>query len=275
MRIVGFSGKSGTGKSFVSAELSGRLGIEAIIDDGLLIYRGNIVAGRSSKKEPTMLGAVKTAVFTDDGHRDEVAKAVKDLGIESVMVIGTSDRMVDRICERLSLGLPDEHIHIEDVSTPEAIEKASRLRTTAGTHIIPAPTMQVRKQFSGYFLDPRKGFRKDEQGRGQSSEKTLVRPTYSYMGDFTISDKVISDIVGFAAADDPDISDVIWVASNNSEDGMYIRIIIRCWYGRKVKDAALRLQAMARRMVSEMTAFNILGIEVEVREFNMKTEKTA
>ncbi len=274
MRIVGFSGKSGTGKSFASAELCGRLGIEAVIDDGLFIVKGNIVAGTSAKKQPTRLGAVKTAIFTDDAHRDEVAAAIAASGVSSLMVIGTSDRMVDEICSRLGLGQPEEHIHIEDVSSPEQIKKAVRLRSSAGTHIIPAPTMQVKKQFSGYFLDPRKGFRKDEQGKGLSSEKTLVRPTYSYMGDFEISDKVISDIVSYTAKNDDAISDVIWVASNNEEDGLYIRIILRCRYGRPVKESARALQEKVWQAVSQMTAFNILGIEVEVREFNMKNEKT-
>ncbi len=275
MRIIGFSGKSGTGKSFASAELCGKLGIEAVIDDGLFIEKGNIIAGISAKKQPTRLGAVKTAIFTDEKHRSSVSGAIRESGITSIMVIGTSDRMVDEICERLEIGKPDEYIHIEDVSTPEQIEKARRLRASAGTHIIPAPTMQVKKQFSGYFLDPRKGFRKDEHGKGQSSEKTLVRPTYSYMGDFVISDKVISDIVEHLAKDEEAVSDVLWVASTNGEDGMYIRIIIRGWYGAAVRKAAESLQKRVWQAVSYMTAFNILGIEVEIREFNMKNEKSA
>lgn len=269
MRITGFSGKSGSGKSFISAELCARNGIEAMIDDGLLICRGRIIAGRSAKKQATLIGAVKTAIFTDDDHCSQVSSAIKNSDIESLMVIGTSDKMVNQICQRLDIGMPAEYIHIEDVSTPEQIEKARKRRKNAGTHVIPAPTMEVKKQFSGYFLDPRKVFRKDSKGE-VSGEKTVVRPTFSYMGDFQISDKVISDIVTLTAAKIEGISDIVWVASDNSEEGMYLRILLRCPYGTPVKKAALALQKQAGDMISAMTAFNILGIEAEVREFTMK-----
>ena len=47
MRVVSFTGKSGTGKSFQATALAQRRGFDAIIDDGLLIYKGQIVAGTS------------------------------------------------------------------------------------------------------------------------------------------------------------------------------------------------------------------------------------
>ena len=50
MEIISFTGKSGTGKSYQAVGLSRRLRADAIIDDGLLIYKGQIVAGTSAKK---------------------------------------------------------------------------------------------------------------------------------------------------------------------------------------------------------------------------------
>ena len=50
MKIVSFTGKSGTGKSYQATALAQRRGFDAIIDDGLLIYKGQIVAGTSAKK---------------------------------------------------------------------------------------------------------------------------------------------------------------------------------------------------------------------------------
>ena len=270
MKVTGFSGKSGSGKSYISSELCGRLGIDAMIDDGLLISRGNILAGISAKKQDTRMGAVKTALFTSEEHRVAVRDALRELSPGALMVIGTSDKMVGIICERLEIPQPSEYIHIEDVSSADQIERASKMRSEAGTHIIPAPTMQVRKQFSGYFLDPKKSFRKDGQEE-QHGEKTVVRPTYSYMGDFEISEKVISDIVLICASGISGITDVVWTASTNADEGMYIRTIIRCAWPCAVKTAALTLQRKICDAVSAMTAFNILGIEIEVREFYMKS----
>ena len=44
MKVASFTGKSGTGKSFQATALAQRRGFDAIIDDGLLIYKGQIVA---------------------------------------------------------------------------------------------------------------------------------------------------------------------------------------------------------------------------------------
>ena len=46
MKIIGFVGPSGTGKSHHALVVAYDEKIEAIIDDGLLIYRNRIVAGR-------------------------------------------------------------------------------------------------------------------------------------------------------------------------------------------------------------------------------------
>ena len=34
------------------------------------------------------------------------------------------------------------------------MEEARRIRTTQGKHVIPVPTFEIKKDFSGYILDP-------------------------------------------------------------------------------------------------------------------------
>ena len=63
MEIISFTGKSGTGKSYQAVGLSRRLRADAIIDDGLLIYKGRIVAGRSAKACASKAAAMRTALF--------------------------------------------------------------------------------------------------------------------------------------------------------------------------------------------------------------------
>ena len=58
MEIISFTGKSGTGKSYQATKLCVTMNIDAIIDDGLLIYKGQIVAGTSAKKGSTKAGGV-------------------------------------------------------------------------------------------------------------------------------------------------------------------------------------------------------------------------
>ena len=51
--VMALVGESGTGKSFKSKLLAQKYGIDAIIDDGLLIQNDKILGGRSAKTEKT------------------------------------------------------------------------------------------------------------------------------------------------------------------------------------------------------------------------------
>ena len=101
MRIYGLIGKSGTGKSYQAVNLCRDRNIESIIDDGLYIYKTSSIFGVSAKMSPTIIGAIKTALFTEESHCAEVIQAIEDTRPDSVLVIGTSDGMVARIAKRL------------------------------------------------------------------------------------------------------------------------------------------------------------------------------
>lgn len=273
MKIYGLSGKSGTGKSYNAIELCSKLGIEAIIDDGLFIHTGRILAGTSAKKQRTKIRAIKTAIFEDDqSHAEEVSAAIKRTAPESILVLGTSDRMVDIIAGRLGLGEVSEYIHIEDITTAAQRNKAHEMREHSGMHVIPAPTLQVRKQFSGYFLDPKRSFRKtrDELG-ADAGEKTVVRPKYSYFGRFEISEKVISDIIGYAVLRTPGAAQLILASSSaDADNNLYIRAAVNVEWGCRIRSVAAELQREIIAEVTRMTGFNILGVEIEVRGFRAK-----
>jgi len=262
MDIYGLSGKSGTGKSYHASELCARYGIRGLIDDGLFICDGNIVAGVSAKKQATSMAAIKTALFTDDDHCIAVKEAIASENPEKLLVIATSDRMIIKICDRLGLNDPVEIIYIEDITTPKEREKARSYRDEGGMHVIPAPTMQVKKQFSGYFLDPRKSFGKDT-----AIEKTIVRPSYSYLGDYIISDKVISDIVHHYANKTAGVNSVLWTSFANDSDGCVIRTVVLMDQEANFRSSAAELQRQIYERVAQMTAFNVLGVEIEVRGY--------
>ena len=270
MKIYGLSGKSGTGKSYNAGELCGRMHIPAIIDDGLFIYGNSIAAGVSAKKQETRIGAVKTALFMNNDHCAQVRAAIRRTKPDSILILGTSDGMVEKIADRLGLPKPVRIIHIEDITTQAQRNKASKERKDDGTHIIPAPTFEVKRQFSGYFLDPKRSLKNIGYKRPVAMEKTVVRPTFSYLGKYEISDKVVSDIVELMAEATPGVANVLWVSSQNSDEGMYIRVVLQFEYGSKVRTAALAMQRAVRDEVAYMTAFNVLGVEIEIRGFKFK-----
>ena len=68
--VLAFYGPAGTGKSMRSQMVASKKKIDMIIDDGLVISRGRILAGKSAKTEPNMVRAIRRAMFHFDDHRE-------------------------------------------------------------------------------------------------------------------------------------------------------------------------------------------------------------
>ena len=62
--------------------------------------------------------------------------------------------MVEKIVKRLELPDIGERIYIEDITSEEERQIARKQRDEMGQHVIPAPTFQLKRPFSGYFMTP-------------------------------------------------------------------------------------------------------------------------
>ena len=265
MKVYALVGKSGTGKSYQAMELCEKRGIEGIIDDGLFICNNTVMAGISAKRDPTKIGAVKTALFTSDLRKAEVVKKIRETAPESILVLGTSEQMAERIVKRLELPEIDEMIHIEDITTPEQRAVAQKQRKGLGKHVVPVPTAQIKRQFSGYFMDPLRIFRGWGPVHDIEEEKSVVRPTYSYMGDFFISEKTVTDIVYCVAGEIPGIVELKKVLAENKKDELKIRIWAVMEQDVSLIKTATMLQRMCYRQIDKMTGFNESAINIERR----------
>lgn len=145
MEIYALFGTSGTGKSTSALQLAHQLGIDAIIDDGILIYQGRKLAGTSAKYEKTKIQAVKRAIFHYQDHADEVRRTLALTNPERLLILGTSRRMISRIVEALGLPDPVRYIPIESIKPQQEIEAARYIRETQGKHVIPIPRVEVEK----------------------------------------------------------------------------------------------------------------------------------
>jgi len=285
MELYSLVGKSGTGKSFQANELCDEFGIHSIIDDGLFIVDGNILAGISAKRQPTKIRAIKTALFNDEMHHNSVCEAIKHANPESILLIGTSDKMIGLICKRLSLPAPIIRFDIEDLTTESEREAAQKQRVELGQHVIPAPTFQIRKDFSGYFMHPlraikditqdfRGGLKPPRSSRGKApanhettarfAERTIVRPTYSYLGKYSISDTAIGDIIILAAQEYGSVDSVDYVHVKNQEGGASVKMGVAVRRGFPALDIARKVQLMIASKLEELTSINILAVDVEI-----------
>ncbi|HCA20617.1 MAG TPA: hypothetical protein DEO40_08070, partial [Treponema sp.] len=194
-------GASGTGKSFRAKLLAQKYGINAIIDDGLLIQDDKILAGRTAKHEKTYMGAVRIALFDDKEHRDEVARMLRKQKIKKILIIGTSEKMVKMIAERLQLPPPEKIINIKDIATEEEIQKAIQSRTVEGKHVIPVPSIEIKKSYPQIFVKSIQEFltkgklRFTNRNDSTLSEKSIVTPEFSKRGRLEISEAAVTQMV--------------------------------------------------------------------------------
>ncbi len=267
MKVIAFVGPSGTGKSYRSITVSREHGADAIIDDGLLISHGRVIAGTSAKKEATKIASVKHALFMNADRAREIKDALTASGVKCLMILGTSDAMAEKIARNLGVGEISETIRIEDVATKSEMDMAIRMRRVEGKHVIPVPTFEIKQDFSGYFLHPLRRFlkRSNVEANTGAADKSIVRPTFSYMGDYTISDNVINSIAVHEAEKTEGVAKVLSINLRKTQHGVHIDMTLSMRYGFNVTAVSKEIQQAVRRNIEEYTSINARRVNVLVR----------
>ena len=129
--------------------------------------------------------------------------------------------------------------------------------------MIPAPALQLKRNFAGYFMDPLRIFRGKDSGA--AAERTVVRPTYSYMGEYFVDERVLEDIVTCVAWQMPGVSSVIRVVQDPRPEAFKLSVAVKVKHGFSVWAIARQLQDEINDKVEQMTAFNVTEVNVEVR----------
>ena len=277
IKTYAFIGPSGTGKSYRAQYVAGQRDINYIIDDGLLIKDSQVIAGTSAKKAPTKIETVKKALFINDSQKEEIQKAIKKYKPNAILILGTSDGMVDKIAENLELPQISERIYINEVATQEEMDTARKMRVTEGKHVIPVPTFEIKKDFSGYLLDPLQIFK--SKGKGVEpyvAEKSIIRPTFSYLGKFTISDSVFKDIIVTVTKQIPGVYRVMKIRvdkTRNDTAGVRLYIEVSLEYGANMIETLKILKRETRREIENLTAMYISDVEIVARELHFPEEQ--
>ena len=250
--------------------VAGAYNIKFIIDDGLLVKENAIVAGQSAKKAPTKIETIKKALFNDVNQKAEMQEAIIKLSPKSILILGTSDKMVKTIAENLGLPPIQKTIYITDVATEEEIENAKRIRTTEGKHVIPVPTFELKKDFSGYLLDPLQIFKSQGlNGNPYISEKSIIRPTFNYIGNFTISDNVFKQIIEVQARVIKSISKIIRIRVNKSEEGPNVYIEVEIIYGFNIIAELKKFKEKCIKDIERQTRMNVTEFKVVAKKISL------
>lgn len=270
IKVYAFIGPSGTGKSYRAQMVASENNISYIIDDGLLINENDVIAGTSAKKAPTKIETVKKAIFVNDSDRNEMRKAIRKHKPQSILILGTSDGMIDKITENLGIPKPCKRIYIQEVATETEMETAKRIRTTQGKHVIPVPTFEIKKDFSGYILDPLQIFK--FKGKGTDpymTEKSIIRPTFSYLGNFTISDTVFRQIAEYLAKRSEAIYKVMRTRVESTPEGPNIYMEVSINYGYNILGTLREYKEKIKKEIEKLTTMNVQQVTIVAKGIHM------
>lgn len=271
MEVIAFVGPSGSGKSHRAIGVAHKYQCDAIIDDGLLIQGPKIVAGTSAKSEQNRVQAVKRAIFYEDSHASEVREALARSGIRRILIIATSDRMIHKIIDRLSLPKPLKTIYITDIATKQEIKKAHESRLRYGKHIVPVPTVELKQHFGGFFANlPSNLFFKNRRVRQDS--RSIVRPAFSYYGSILISDYVVEDIINIIVQKMIGVARIhyIHVRRRTDNKGLSVHVEINLYYGVRVFEVSRLLQRKIKSRVESMTGMHVQRVNISVRSLELQ-----
>ncbi len=273
VRVFALVGESGTGKSFRAKLVAQKFGIDLIIDDGLLIRGDAIVAGKSAKREKHYLAAVKTALFHEKAHRDEVARVLQRTRWKRILLIGTSEKMVRKIAERLQVPHPHKIIKIEDIATREEIDKAVQSRKVEGKHVIPVPAIEIKRSYPRIFYDSVRVFLQKNLGPAAITtpklyEKSVVRPEFSKRGRVAITESALSQMVVHCIDEFDDSIRIQKVSVRSDSQGYRITVTLELPFGTQLSGNIHNLQQYIIDNIERFTGILIEEVNLVIDRFS-------
>ncbi len=282
-QVYAFYGPSGTGKSFRAKLVGMQYGIKAIIDDGLLIQDEMILAGHSAKLEKSYMGAVRVALFDDKAHRDEVAKAIHKNRIKKILILGTSQKMVNKIAVRLQLPIPEKYIKISDIATQEQIAEAQRSRNIEGKHVIPVRAYEIKsKNYSGIMVDTirvslaKRGilsflFGNKRAQTNQNSklfEKSVVRPSFSVQQRKVVSQALIAHMTSSTVLQFNQYIHIKKLSIRTDNMGYMLILTVDLPFGSQLAEITQKLKDSIRTEIEKIAGIFVKDISIIIDKVN-------
>ncbi len=270
MTVYGLVGRSGTGKSYHAKQVAVNYGINLIIDDGLLIKGDRIVTGHSAKEAPNFMAAVKAALFDDEEEKNAITTALLREKNRKILIIGTSEKMVNKIAQRLDLPSPTKIIHIEDVSSADDIETAMHIRFTEGKHVIPVSAIEITRSAPQIVFDSiRVSLGRGKHLKKEVSEKTIVKPEFSRPTQETVSEQSLQQMIKHSITEYDSVMKVKKVKGVRNPDRTYsINITILLPPRHYIPSTISDLQQYVRDCLEKFGSIMVKSVSIEIEEWS-------
>ncbi|MBM9510785.1 hypothetical protein [Desulfogranum marinum] len=271
--VYALVGKSGTGKSFRAKLLAEKIGIPYILDDGLLIHESTILAGRSAKQEKNYISAIKTALFTDSVHRDQVVEAIQKNKVKKILLLGTSNKMVARMADRLDLPPISQIVNIEEIASKEDIENAIKSRFEEGKHVIPVPAIEIKRDYAQILSDSIRIFFKGDRNssgvkKARFFDKSVVQPDFhsneKTPGSVTISEAALTQMILHCIDEYDSEVRVRKIKVKSSRSGYGIDLYVSVPYGKTLAGGLHEMRSYIQERLQRYTGIILESLEISI-----------
>ena len=256
IEVIAFVGAAGTGKSQRASQVGRQYGVDFVIDDGLVVSKGRIMAGKSAKSEKNLVRAIRRALFQYAPHRLEAASFLASRAPCKVMVIATSNLMMEKIVAALNLPFPKKIVDITEVASREEIVNALKERREKKQHVVPVSRTQIQRNFAGRLVSQLKGFFKSKD---RQDARTVVQPPFSFDGRVTIETEAILEITRRLLIIGDHIHKVRELNLAPEEDAISVNLTVDV---RLNGESALYLARLIQKKISRGLSF-FTGMEVK------------
>ena len=267
IEVYAFVGPAGTGKSQRASQVARQHGIDLIVDDGLVVSRGRIMAGRSVKSEGNMVRAIRRALFEYPAHRAEVLGFLEGRAPCRLMLLATSEGMMRKIVAKLGLSDPVKIIGITDVATQEEIDNALRERREKRQHVVPVARTQIQRNFAGKLVSQLKDLFKS---RDRDDGRTIVKPPFSFDGHVTIGREAILEMCRRLVVIGDHVRKVHEIELETDDDSLEVNLAIDVRLGSR---SALLIARLLQRKISVglsyFTGMDVRKVNVRIHEIEL------
>lgn len=266
IEVLAFVGAAGTGKSERALSVARSNAVDYIIDDGLVIARGQIMAGVSAKAEKNMVRAIRRAIFYDPEHRKNVRDFLASKSPCKILILATSDEMVESIVSALELAKPKKIIYITDISSKGEIESALRERRENRQHAIPVSRAQIQRGFAGKLVSSIRGM----FSWGKPDPSTVVKPPFSFSGSVTIEEDALYSMARYLLSYGDGVKKIKDLRIESEPDGsLTVNAVVNIrpgYKGMSVFLIAKAVQRKLRRGLGYFTGIQVVKANIEIDE---------
>ena len=267
IEVYAFVGPAGTGKSQRASQVARQHGIDLIVDDGLVVSRGRIMAGRSAKSEDNMVRAIRRALFEYPAHRAEVMGFLEGRAPCKLMLLATSEGMMRKIVAKLGLNDPVKIIGITDVATREEIDNALRERREKRQHVVPVARTQIQRNFAGKLVSQLKDLFKSKD---RDDGRTIVKPPFSFDGHVTIGREAILEMCRRLVVIGDHVRKVHEIELETDDDSLEVNLEIDLRLGNR---SALLIARLLQKKISVglsyFTGMDVRKVNVKIHEIEL------